>query len=236
VSVERRFVVERSVIRLVVAGFVLLNLMNVVGIVLDDRLSRDAVQWLTFGSEANPVAWVSSMTFFAAALVALVISTSVADTKIRRGWHLLAGLLVLLSVDEATELHEKLDTLVLGRSHVDGAGGLLHYAWIIPGVVLIAGVAVFFLPWLRRIDRPMALLIVAAGATTVLGGVGAEAVSGMVDERGYSWQLWRAVTTVEENLELAGASMLLIGLVHRAVRSVRLVSCSEPTKEPALVS
>jgi hypothetical protein len=78
-----------------------------------------------------------------------------------RHWAALAAVLSLLSVDEAASLHERLGgpaAEVLG----DALGGALHFAWVVPGVVLALVVGLAFLRFVLRLPPSTRRLVVAA--------------------------------------------------------------------------
>ncbi len=78
-----------------------------------------------------------------------------------RSWAALGAVLVLLGVDDLFVLHE-LFILPL-RAALD-LGGIVHYAWVLPGLVFVAVLAVVFRGFVRSLPRSIRrLLLLAVG-------------------------------------------------------------------------
>ena len=117
----------------------------------------------------------------------------------------LAGVLAVLSLDEASALHERLGgptEALLG----DAAG---RFAWVVPGAVLVAVVGAFFLPFLLRLPAPVRRRVLGGGTAFVLGAVVVETISGVVLEAQGDRAAYLLVTAAEEGLEMTGAIWLL---------------------------
>ena len=107
--------------------------------------------------EGNVPAWFSSLLLFSIALLLGIIGAGKAKSRDRWRWHWigLAVIFVLLSMDEAASLHERL-TVPL-RSALD-LSGALYFAWVVPaGALLIVFAAVYirFLAGAAQADRPL---------------------------------------------------------------------------------
>jgi hypothetical protein len=132
-------------------------------------------------------------------------------------WAGLAAVLSLLSLDEVVALHERLGgpaAEVLG----DATGGLLHFAWVVPGVVLALVVGLAFARFVARLPPGTRRLVVAAAATYLTGAVALEAAGGIVLEGQGDRAAYLLVTAAEEGLEMAGSVLLL----YAAMRLLRL--------------
>jgi hypothetical protein len=161
-------------------------------------------------SEGNVPTWFSSMLLMACALVAGLLAVLVrrAGGRDARYWAGLAAVLSLLSLDEVAGLHERLGgpaAEVLG----DATGGVLHFAWVAPGVVLALVVGLAFARLVVRLPPGTRRLVVAAAAMYLTGAVALEAVGGIVLEAQGDRAMYLLVTAAEEGLEMAGSVLLL---------------------------
>ena len=182
---------------------------------------------LDVNSESNVPTWWSTALLLAGAALAAVCASVAPAGPVRRGWGSLAGLFAAVSLDEAAALHERfLDPL--GEALLGGAdaGGLLHFAWLAPGVavlVIAAAAAVRLLAPLPRVTR-RALLV--AVSVWVAGAFLLEAASGVVFRAVGGTEPYVLVTLLEEGAEMTG-----VALAVRAVLRALAVR-----REPGLVA
>jgi hypothetical protein len=114
-----------------------------------------------------------------------------------------------LALDESFELHERLGGL--GASVADDR---LHFAWVVPGAALACVVGLVLLRRLRTQPVQVRRRLVAAGAVYLTGALLLETLSGQVLRwYGAGGKAYTLVTSVEEGLEMAGASLLLAALL-----------------------
>jgi cytochrome bd-type quinol oxidase subunit 2 len=167
-------------------------------------------------SEKNVPSWFSSMLLMGCALVSALLAALG-----RRGggrdagyWAALAAVFSLLSLDEAAALHERLGGPV---AEVLGAGtrGALHFAWVVPGVILALVVGLAFLRFVVGLPPSTRRLVVGAAALYLTGAVALEAVGGMVLEAQGHRAMYLLVTAAEEGLEMAGSVLFLYAVLRR---------------------
>lgn len=165
--------------------------------------------------ETNVPTWFSSGMLLACALLATGIATLVRNS---RGpyvlhWVGLALGLAFLSLDESSELHERLNTpfaAVLGES----ARGPLRFAWVVPAILIVAAVGFTYLRFLGHLPTRTRQLLRAAAVLYLTGAVGMEMAGGIaLDEYG-AWTLYTLITTVEETLEMCGGLSFLLALLY----------------------
>lgn len=191
-------------------------------------------------TEANLPSWFSTSLWLLCAVTAVVIGVLLG----RASWYLLAAICALASADEAATLHENL----LGAIGASIDNSILHFTWVVPGLLVAALVALMFVRLVRSLPTRARRGLITAGALFLAGSIGAETVSGLVlraqgDGFGYV-----AATSVEEGLEMAGVLLFLATLLsllqfrrleHRAHLSVdqRLLPPprrrATPASEPA---
>lgn len=127
-----------------------------------------------------------------------------------RHWAFLAMTFVLMSYDEAAQLHEK---LIEPLRELLGVDGFFYYAWVIPGMIVVAIFFVVYLPFLYHLPRVFAGLFLLSGAIYVSGAIGLEMISGnYIDEHGRDL-IYRLIATVEEAFEMFGAWLFIYSLV-----------------------
>lgn len=164
--------------------------------------------------EANVPTWYSSTTL----LVCAVLLGVVARVERKPGsrftlhWKVLALLFLYLSVDEAAELHEVLIEPLRGTLN---AGGLFHFAWVVPAIVLLAVLGLAYARFLVHLPASTRRLFVVAASTFVGGAVGAEMVGwAWVESRGFHNLGSVLIWTVEESLEMLGIVVFVYALLH----------------------
>jgi hypothetical protein len=146
----------------------------------------------------------------ASALVLYLIGRAESDLAGKqhaRSWYALAVIFVGLSIDEAASFHEILGTPLRNAL---GTGGLLYYAWVIPGAIFALAVAIAFIPFLLRLPRAIAVRFVAAGAIFVFGAIGFELFEGYLADNGaVSSPEYMALVIIEEGMEMSGIALFL---------------------------
>ena len=166
-------------------------------------------------TEANIPTWFASSLWLLAAIVAatVAVASSGLPRRRRRGWLGFAAVLALLSLDEAASLHERLlgsaGSALLGAD----ARGALHFAWVVPGALVAAVLALALAGTVWSMPVRQRLLVLLAGAIFVAGALGAESLSGAALERYGDARAYVALTSLEEAAEMAGALLLLAALL-----------------------
>lgn len=157
--------------------------------------------------------WFSSATL----LVAAVLYAVVALAKRQNGgthvfhWALLATGFVYLSLDETIKLH-KVVILPLCRRAIEY--GLPFYSWVVPGGLLVLGLALVYRTLLLELDRRIRRLILASAAVYLGGALGVETLSGLCSSwYGIDSLRYVLASTVEEALEMAGIVLFIYTLL-----------------------
>lgn len=206
------------------AGAVLCCFLSLLGVVLG------AEPWRTLfavTSEQNLPTWYSLVLMLLATAVALVVGLLKApfDRALAIRWYILSAVMLLLSLDEAASIHERLDGV--GAAIFSG-GGLLHFAWVIPGLVIAAIILSAVYTIGRSLPRPIAVELMAGFAIFFFAALGLEMLGGLIlDTVGDGWT-YVIVATIEEFLEMLGT----IVIVHA---SARMVSASRQSSGAVLL-
>jgi hypothetical protein len=152
-------------------------------------------------------------------------------------WGILATGFLLMGLDETLSLHEKmiepLRNLLGGQHH---HLGILYFAWVIPGIALVAGLGVYFLPFLFRLPRRTAIAFVISGAIYVGGALGVELVEGWWREgHGHRNLTYHLLVSLDEGMEMVGAIAFIHALMNHMARYYGEVRIGfDHVDEPAL--
>ncbi|WP_344071352.1 hypothetical protein [Prauserella alba] len=122
------------------------------------------------------------------------------------GWWCGSVLIGLLSLDDHTQLHERLDRI--GRQLVTFDSGFPFY-WLLPGLLAGAVVAVGLLLLAMRLRDRCRWLVVAGGALLLWSALGMEAMQGLWIAADESGPLYVATYHAEELGENVGVLLLM---------------------------
>ena len=199
------------IVALLLAGSTIVKSMN---IAWGNDYIFGLLRLLWLDREANLPAWFSSALFFIAAILAALIA---AVTRHERwphlGWPVVAGILLLLSIDEVAQLHEIL------ANYSARAGGLglfpeggKFFSWVsfaIPPVAVVCWMAARFL---RTLPGAVGNRLAAGLALFLSGALGVEALTGQI---AFELQTWTYLifVTIEEGAEMLGAILFIDGLL-----------------------
>jgi hypothetical protein len=165
--------------------------------------------------EANiPASYSMILLLVASAILGLITTLE----KMRRApgvayWLLLAAGFLAMALDEACSLHEKLNkpfNVLLGSN----ARGIFYFSWVLPAAALVAGLALLFVGFLRRLPAPTGRAFSVAGIIYVGSAVGVEALAGRYAElNGYNNLTYAFIVVLEEGLEMTGVILFLRSLL-----------------------
>ena len=211
VSAVRVVVSSRMVLLGVGVAALLVNLANAIviatGLWQDPEL-EDVGPWMLLSEENNPSTWLAAILLAGSAGLALLLGLAHRDSRV---WVPLAAVLGLLSLDEVASVHERAGYPL---ERVD----LPTYGWLVAGVGALVVLAVFLRRPVSRLPAELRIALAGAASVFLLGAVGVEALGGWWDHtRGIdTW--YQLLATVEENLELAGATLVLRALLRHTSR------------------
>lgn len=191
-------------------------------------------------NEGNvPTLFAGALWLLAAAVAWQLARTVDGDGRSRRGWLGILVVCLLIAADESFALHERLIEPV---REATGADGILFFAWVIPYALLALLVGLVLAPFVVRLERPVNLLVLLAGAIFVTGALGMELAEGAIaadlapEDRGTSTYI--ALYTIEETLELLGVTIFIYALLRQLQRGRgeahdSLSRADDPGPEPA---
>jgi hypothetical protein len=176
--------------------------------------------------EGSIPTWLSAILLLSTSILCgLLAAASRSGARVvTHGWLLLAALLGYMSMDEAAALHE---LTVRPLRRLLGASGVLYYAWVIPGALVVIAVAVYLRGWFRMLPPRTRSGLIVAAVVFVSGGLVVEALSGWYASLfGREHFAYAIFTTVEEGGEMFGVTLFLAVLLEHAadrITRVRLV-------------
>jgi hypothetical protein len=200
----------------VVLLLVVASLAGQVAAHLTDRVRvLGLVRLFYVDAERNaPTAFSTGLLLLAAALLGLIsrlearpVGSSAAH------WAALSLGFLVMAADEAFEFHEgwvKPVRRLIGEDTL----GVLFFAWVVPGAVLVLVVAMFFWSFVWRLPAPTRLGFLTAAALFLGGAVGMELIGGRFAElHGGDNATYVVIVTVEETLEMAGVIVFIRALL-----------------------
>jgi hypothetical protein len=180
--------------------------------VASQALINDFGYLFDMNRETNIPAWFSSGQLLCVAFLLLLIMLNAR----RMGasslpWALMTALFTYLSMDEATDFHGLWAGLVDAEALMgkEKAG----FAWMLPGVVIVAIVGLLALRWVWQLPHRTRGFFILAGIVYVTGGLGFELLGSLVVDETFYNPAYLVVSTLEEALEMCGVIIMLVGVV-----------------------
>ena len=165
------------------------------------------VRLVNLDAERNIPALFSTLLLLCAALLLAFITILKKNLKATyvTHWGFLACGFLFMTADEAFSFHEMLVPpmrKLLGDGHL----GIFYFAWVLPGICLVAVLALSFLRFLWHLPARTRLIFVLAATLYLGGSIGFELIGGHYAESSGTKNLtYNMLATVEESLEMAGA-------------------------------
>ncbi len=177
------------------------------------HILSELVRLFNINRESSIPTWyASSLLLFCAILLGLIAYIKfVREESHRHYWLGLSFVFLYLSIDEASEIHER---LTVPLQVVFDTSGPLYFAWMIVFIplVLLFG-AVYFRFWINLEPRIRKLFLLA-GVIYIGGAIGVEMVGSNLWYVGDGTSLvYSTIGTIEEFLEMLGAVTLIYTLL-----------------------
>ncbi|NIS81805.1 MAG: hypothetical protein GTO14_16710 [Anaerolineales bacterium] len=218
---------KRRVTRTLILVVVLLHVINAVVVwvrftpvafPLDDTF----ISLFGVSSEGKIPTWYSASTLlfssFLLALIAYWKRKSAAPYAL--GWGGLAILFALMSLDEATSIHEMTTGPIRAAFDTEG---VFYYAWVIPGIAFVLLFGILYLRFLMHLPSRARALFAIAGLVYLGGVLGMELVGSAYTSR-YGWSLtYGVLASVEEVLEMSGVVIFIYALLDYMERNLQEV-------------
>ncbi|MBP6058216.1 MAG: multidrug transporter [Nitrosomonas sp.] len=133
-------------------------------------------------------------------------------------WAILSFGFLLMAFDESSQFHERLIwpfRAMLKELSADGATlGVFYFTWVIPGIILVTVLGLFFLKFLLYLPTTVRIRFLIAAILYIGGAIGFELIGGRHSEL-YGEENWGyiIITTIEESLELSGLIFFIWALL-----------------------
>jgi hypothetical protein len=209
-----------SVLKVVLPAILVVNVLNAYAVFLHRESDGGGRFFATFSldGEANVPAWFSSALLLSAAALVGLVSIDAAARRARwsRHWAGLAFVYAGLSLDETAQIHERIGSYL--RAHFD-LHGPLHYAGVIPALLAAFLVGVTYFRFFRALPRQTRWGIAVAATLYIGGAAVVEAGTGWwTDSHSSGSTAVLLVSTVEENLEMAGTTLFMLVVISYFTR------------------
>lgn len=128
-------------------------------------------------------------------------------------WKILAFGFLYMACDEGFSFHEKLTVPI--RAMFGYQTGFFYFAWVIPGILLVLLLAVYFTNFLLHLSARTRKIFLLAGSIYLAGALGMELIGGRYAElHGLSNLIYLACVTIEEGAEMIGVIIFIQGLLE----------------------
>lgn len=195
---------------------VLLSLYGGIGHLLYGRsLSVDFARYMmNTEREGNLSSYFTALLLLGAAALLSVIYFfhRLTNDIYSRKWLVLAIGFLLMSFDEAISIHELL-IMPTRKLIAMNTYGIFHFTWVIPALILIVILGLYFLRFLLHLAPQTRWQFVFAAALFLGGCVGFEMLGGWCAEQyGFNHLSYIACTNTEEAMEMSGIILFIKSL------------------------
>lgn len=162
---------------------VLLVIVSVIGQIISHLTNYD----LAFGliplvyvnSELSIPTVFSTLLLFICAILLVIITVVKTQRKdaFRKYWGVLSAGFLFMTFDEGSSIHELLDD-PMRRFFGNQNPGLFHFAWVVPGIILIAVLGIFFIKFFLHLPKKTRTNFILAAVLYIGGAVGVEMIGG----------------------------------------------------------
>ena len=164
-------------------------------------------------AEGNITTFINALLLFIPSLLLTAIGIwkiSVKD-KFRFHWIGLALIFFFLSIDEAAVIHEN---MIKPMRAIVGAEGFFYFAWVIPGMVIVAVFGLVYLMFFLHLENKFKILFLFSLGVYISGVIGGEMISGYYAANiGQKNITYAIVASLEESVEYIGCSLIIYSLL-----------------------
>lgn len=194
---------------------IILEVANIIGIIYSFNSDRMKlfINLFNLNTEGNIPSFYSSVLI----LIASFLLGLIAFFRKKLGLHYLYWLgfsfiFLLLSIDEATQIHERFGNILRSNFNLNG---YLYYSWVIPyGLFSLAVLIIYSIKFLPKVSKNIKRLFLISGFIYVLGALGFELLEAKNDSSlNYSEVLNTIYYSIEELLEMLGIAIFIYSLL-----------------------
>lgn len=208
---------------------------------LGDPIFYGLVPLFYIDTEQNvPTTFSVILILIAASLLALIARLArLQKAPNASKWAVLSFGFLLMALDEALQFHERLN-IPIGQLLGDGTLGVLYFPWVIPGILLVFTLGLFFIKFLWALPVPTRVQFLLAAFLYVGGAIGVELIGSRHAElHGFENWTYSLIATVEESLEMAGLVVFIRALLNYCAakyQSVRFLPGTQQRAAPGRIS
>jgi len=174
--------------------------------------------------EQNIPTWYSSSMLLLCSLLLAAIAVSAKRSGYGLYWKGLFFVLLFMSIDEATAIHEK---VAFALRELLNTNSFLYYAWVLPYGTLVLLFGILYLTFLRDLPGQTRRLFIAASILFVGGALGGDVVEGYYDTLLGPSNLATVIAVhIEETLEMLGEVVFFYALLLHISLHVRTLHTS----------
>lgn len=198
------------------------------------QIAGNLVARFGLDKDGNVPTLFSAFLLFGAALLLYVVHlrARASGERYRQHWLVLCFVFLFLGLDEATQIHEFLSLLVKTFSGREERPGFLRHAWIIPYMILLAGVVLYFFRFVLQLPERTRNLFFLSAFLYVGSAMGMEMLEGIEETRNGKDSivvLW--MQTIEETMEMVAIILFNHTLVRYLYRQRISFTLGQPTVE-----
>lgn len=192
-----------------------LEIANIIGLIYYYRGNN--IRWFynlfNFNAEGNIPSYYSSITIFISAGLLGFITLFRKSYKLPYFlWLMLTFIFLFLSIDEASQLHERVGVLFENNFNFKG---FLDWAWVVPyGLLLLVFAIIYYIKFLPQLSNKIKRLFFISGSIYVFGAVGFEMLAAKnYNSANFSEILNVIYYSIEEFLEMIGIALFIYSLL-----------------------
>jgi hypothetical protein len=208
---------KRVITRSLILIIFLLNIGNVFAVWLEHNVNQTFlfkffIEIFRVTGEGKLSTWYSACALLFCALLLTVITFLKRKDRDPYYWHWvgLATLFALMSLDEATAIHEMIGRFLRGTFHTTG---IFYHAWVIPGIAFVLIFGILYLKFTLNLQKRTKYLFMVAFLIYLGGVLGLDMVGGAYIYK-YKFTLtYSILTTIEEVFEMSGIVIFIYALL-----------------------
>ena len=177
--------------------------------------------------QSIPTLFSSLLLFIATILLTCIFFIRRIRSRETSGWLILSFVFLFLMVDEATGIHEQLNSL---RKYINDDSGYLYYAWVVPYALLVLVFGAVMMKFLFRLPVRIRNMMILAGIVYVSAAIGFELFEGLSTKQLGAGNLRdKFLTAFEEFFEMIGV-IIFIHALFRYMAAFNLSISIAPKK------
>ncbi len=210
---------------------VLIHLLNIPAVLfkykyqIDHPLINRFITFFQVSSEGTLPTLYSMITLAICGILLALIARAAIHLRqpFRVHWGILSMIFVFMALDEGLEFHESLTNPL--QSALDTTGPF-YFAWVIPAIVLVALIGLFYYRFLLSLPSRSRGLFILAAAVYIGGVLGMEMVGSNYKYQYGSTLTYGIIASIEEVFEMSGIVIFIYALLDHLERAVGRMNVS----------